>query len=330
MSPASAARPPLPAAGVGGILSALSPLPLIFAAIDVTGPLPPLWRIGIAAFASLFCILSALLLFKRPRAGTWFGGLWLTGGLAAAMPHLMHDPFSALLVSAATLGVAWTFADIRAMATVRARRTKRQRARQRARGAAVAVTALSGFFALLGSPHHPLALAALATSPMIAVVLWARWSWLRFTSVTGRIVIAIATPVVLAPLALSFFTDYTLTLALVVSLLMVVLLARPTSASERRENWWELLINHPARMLLSTFLALCILGTIILSIPGAATGAGISLVDAAFTSVSAVCVTGLIVVDTPNAFSLFGQAGILLLIQLGGLGIMTITTVALH
>ena len=330
MSPASAARPPLPAAGVEGVLAALSPMPLMFAAIDVTAPLPPLWRMIVAALASLFCIATAIWLFKKPRAGTWFGGLWLSGGLAAAMPHLMHDPFSALLISAATLGMAWTFADIRAMASVRARRTKRQRARQRARGAAVAVTALAGFFALLGSPHHPLALAALATAPMIAVGLWARWSWLRFTTVPGRIVIALATPTVFAALALSVYTDYTLTMALVIGLLIVALLPRPISALERREHWWELLINHPARMLLSTFLALCVLGTILLSIPGAATGGGISLVDAAFTSVSAVCVTGLIVVDTPNAFSLFGQAGILLLIQLGGLGIMTITTVALH
>jgi trk system potassium uptake protein TrkH len=53
-------------------------------------------------------------------------------------------------------------------------------------------------------------------------------------------------------------------------------------------------------------------------------------VDAAFTSVSAVCVTGLIVLDTPHDFTVFGQVLILLLIQLGGLGIMSIATVAMH
>jgi trk system potassium uptake protein TrkH len=52
--------------------------------------------------------------------------------------------------------------------------------------------------------------------------------------------------------------------------------------------------------------------------------------DAAFTAVSAACVTGLIVVDTPSAFTSFGQATLLLLIQVGGLGIMTFYTVALR
>ena len=52
--------------------------------------------------------------------------------------------------------------------------------------------------------------------------------------------------------------------------------------------------------------------------------------DAAFTSVSAVCVTGLIVLDTPNAFSGFGQLVLVLLIQVGGLGIMAFYTVALR
>ncbi len=52
--------------------------------------------------------------------------------------------------------------------------------------------------------------------------------------------------------------------------------------------------------------------------------------DAAFTAVSAVCVTGLTVLDTPRDFTLPGQACILLLIQCGGFGIMTISTVGLH
>ena len=51
------------------------------------------------------------------------------------------------------------------------------------------------------------------------------------------------------------------------------------------------------------------------------------VLDAFFTSTSAVCVTGLIVLDTPNDFSLFGQVVIMLLIQAGGLGYMTISTV---
>lgn len=88
--------------------------------------------------------------------------------------------------------------------------------------------------------------------------------------------------------------------------------------------------NHHARLLVFTFLALCLAGTILLSLPACATdGHRIPVVDAAFTSVSAVCVTGLIVRDTPNDFSRLGQVIILLLIQVGGLGIMTFATAAI-
>jgi len=96
-------------------------------------------------------------------------------------------------------------------------------------------------------------------------------------------------------------------------------------------SWMEPLVGHPARLLVTTFLVLCALGAILLATPWAsATGEGVAPLDAAFTSVSAVCVTGLIVLDTPVDFSGFGQACILLLIQVGGLGIMSISVVALH
>ena len=62
--------------------------------------------------------------------------------------------------------------------------------------------------------------------------------------------------------------------------------------------------------------------------PGATTK-GIGVVDALFTSASAVCVTGLAVVDTPSTFTLFGKTVILLLIQIGGIGIMVLSTLFL-
>ncbi|WP_456398982.1 TrkH family potassium uptake protein [Mesoaciditoga sp.] len=81
----------------------------------------------------------------------------------------------------------------------------------------------------------------------------------------------------------------------------------------------------PEYLLLLTFAALIFTGTLLLMLPFSTTH-GIKPVDALFTSTSAACVTGLIVVDTPHAFTLFGQLVILILIQIGGLGIMTLTT----
>ena len=70
------------------------------------------------------------------------------------------------------------------------------------------------------------------------------------------------------------------------------------------------------------------MGSLLLALPiSAAPGHDIALLDAFFTATSAICVTGLVVVDTPVAFSTFGHVVILLLIQAGGLGYMTISTV---
>ena len=82
-----------------------------------------------------------------------------------------------------------------------------------------------------------------------------------------------------------------------------------------------------ARTICIGFLALIIIGTLLLMLPFA-TGDGSwnSPIVALFTATSAVCVTGLAVVDTGTDFSFWGQLTILLLIQLGGLGYMTITT----
>lgn len=80
-----------------------------------------------------------------------------------------------------------------------------------------------------------------------------------------------------------------------------------------------------AKMLLLSFAVAIVIGTLLLSLP-MATVEGFpdtGLIDALFTATSATCVTGLIVVDTGTHFTLFGQAVILVLIQLGGLGIMT-------
>lgn len=82
---------------------------------------------------------------------------------------------------------------------------------------------------------------------------------------------------------------------------------------------------NPSQILLLGFTAIIGAGTILLKLP-ISTRHGISLVDALFTATSAVCVTGLIVKDTPLDFTLFGQMVILLLIQIGGLGYMTSTT----
>lgn len=85
---------------------------------------------------------------------------------------------------------------------------------------------------------------------------------------------------------------------------------------------------RPEALLVATFAALIGAGTALLSLPAAHAEAPVGLLDALFTATSAVCVTGLITVDTATAWSRFGQTVILILIQLGGLGIMTFGIIA--
>jgi len=83
----------------------------------------------------------------------------------------------------------------------------------------------------------------------------------------------------------------------------------------------------PPQLFVASFAVLIVLGTLGLKfLPGLYTGEPLNWLDALFTSTSAVCVTGLIVVDTATYFTVRGQAFLLLLIQLGGLGMLAFTS----
>lgn len=79
----------------------------------------------------------------------------------------------------------------------------------------------------------------------------------------------------------------------------------------------------PIRLIVISFILLIVMGTLLLMLPIASKGAPTAPVDAFFTATSATCVTGLAVYDTYTHWSIFGQGIILLLIQLGGLGLST-------
>lgn len=92
----------------------------------------------------------------------------------------------------------------------------------------------------------------------------------------------------------------------------------------------QLLWEQPARLVVLSFAGVIAVGTSLLMTPAASAGdETLGLLDALFTATSAVCVTGLIVVDTPVFFSFFGQLVILALIQTGAVGIIAFSMGAL-
>lgn len=84
---------------------------------------------------------------------------------------------------------------------------------------------------------------------------------------------------------------------------------------------------NPSAILVLGFAVIILIGTGLLSLPIATEdGKGLPFLDALFTATSATCVTGLVVVDTADTFTMFGELSILAMIQIGGLGFMTFTT----
>lgn len=104
-------------------------------------------------------------------------------------------------------------------------------------------------------------------------------------------------------------------------------LVKNFSIGDHRGGFLENFSTNPAVLVLISFFLAIFTGTLLLMLPIATVvGKTTSLVGALFTSTSATCVTGLIVYDTGTHFSQFGQLIILVLIQIGGLGIMTISS----
>ena len=81
----------------------------------------------------------------------------------------------------------------------------------------------------------------------------------------------------------------------------------------------------PGRLITAGFAAVILVGALLLCMPfSVRSGAEVSFIDALFTSTSAVCVTGLIAIDTADHFTAFGQGLVAVLIQIGGLGVSSV------
>lgn len=316
--------------GIEGVLTTLTALPFIFASAGVDGEHSVTWRMIAASIAALFCLAASMFLFRRTPLGKILGYLAIASCGLSGLPFLTTEPQIALLGGVAFIQAFYFLWEFRVQLHPSFINSAYNRSLQRARGAlwTVLPVAFSGFLFLDG-PGPGMGENAIAAAVLISQGLVAHWA-IRCQSRALAVTWAIVPIVSSAGLIFALQTGQAKLAAILLSMLTVLVLPRPRLQRVYHEHWWELFINHPARVLITTFLGLCLLGTVLLQIPWASSKGDITLVDAAFTSVSAVCVTGLTVLDTPNDFTLLGQCFILLLIQLGGFGIMTLSTVALH
>ena len=197
-----------------------------------------------------------------------------------------------------------------------------------AKGGAACAIALWVALAISESTYSTASLAASSCCFALATVL--SWSWIvRRSRERSRVALLPLFCWLLAvPAALGLLSRPTWALsAWAGGLGAAALLSRDDDSG----SGWAVVLEHPARLVVTTFAGLCAVGTLVLALPiSARSGHGIGVLDAMFTATSAACVTGLTVLDSGRVFSGFGQAVLLVLIQMGGLGIMTFYTLALR
>ncbi len=321
-----------------GLLATLAPAAVLPLGHFTDAPWAGEDAVGVVVLAAHLVAVGLLyagvgVLPDRPRAGRALAtaGIALVAGLCvAAVPRDPALGFTILLFAAGLLGVVWPAASEGARPSRRVGDVAphaRAAARIAAWGALPAwVLAVPGEWA-----SSPVSAAGAVLSLLVAGGFAARWAWI------ARRLGAPRTPLALAGVGLTGAGALLAPLVPVTGLALMgagppltLLATRCAPAPDARGaalTPLEALLSHPARALVATFLAICLGGALALSLPAAATR-HVSLVDALFTAVSATCVTGLAVLDTPNDLTRFGQAILLLLIQVGGLGILTFSTAA--
>jgi trk system potassium uptake protein TrkH len=315
-------------AAVKSSLLTLASLPLLFLSAEkdvfVYSPLQTT-----LVFVSITTLLWGIFhLFSHTKTSrfTIMGTLFLI--LFTSRPLIAENPLLALILSLAVLYGCLFIQNLHFFSYKKtfAPEEQHEAALQRARWALRSAFGLSALILfLLPETVYTLRLIVLGISIATAILYYLRW--VRIHNTRSAVYYGIAGSAALLITA-GFFTTHAPLIALAVSALLMKTLPRQEDLSPIRRFWWERLTANPPRTLVTTFSILCITGTLLLLLPGAARP-NISVIDALFTATSAVCVTGLIVLDTPADFTFLGQFFILLLIQLGGLGIMSITTMGI-
>ena len=314
--------------GVEGILLTVVAVPFVFSKVQLS-EITNLWQTVAAIFSSLICLISSWYILRKPDTGKLLAAIAATGCFAAVWPDIIRDPSNTLFAAVIYIFALYNLYNFNIHLYMSRDSDTVELGLQRTRWAALALIGMSIASFLIVRKPSAISEYALLIVAALAQLLSILWSIDQQSNFHKMFCIVLNS---LTLLTAFYLTDYGMAWlgTLVIGTTLLLFLPKSAFIDESQSDWWDVFIHHPGRVTLVTFFLLCVIGTFLLFLPGSAAAKPIALIDAAFTSVSAVCITGLIVLDTPNDFSFLGQAFILLLIQLGGLGIMTVTTVAMH
>jgi trk system potassium uptake protein len=319
----------LPQTGIRGAILTGIPLPFLFAFIPDPSNAYGEWRFIAAALAVVLLLLGVFYLVRAPIVGKVSGLSGCLLSYAAVFPALTVDPTSTLLVTVSIFWIGFTIIVYRAYPLNIPSDFAKTQLFQRTIWAMRTLIVFSILFQLMHYSNENGASIALGVSGVISLVLFSHWVW-KCKSGRSAYLHLISSTGLLVVLLVSYHYKHLGAGTFLIGTGIYFWITRKHDHPEGRIRWWDLLLDNPARVLLSTFLFLCFLGAFLLAQPIAAGPSPVSVLDACFTSVSAVCVTGLVVLDTPGDFSSVGKIFILMLIQLGGLGIMSIATLSLQ
>ncbi len=320
-----------------GVLAALAPVAML--PIELLEATDGIWTyapvgafvLGGQLLSSALLLGGALVLPTRTRTGRVLASIGLVLATLLTVTGLPKDPaFGFVLLLSVGGLLTWIWPSTKPRPAPPATRDDvAPLARASSRGAAwvglaawvVAVPTDGG----TGVSHGANAALVMAVGALFA----ARWAWIaRRLGAPGPRRVMLGVALTVAGLAVGWAEPLTGLTLMATGPVLTLLGTRCTpapTAPGRPVTAWEAVVSHPARALVATFMALGAVGAALLSLP-LATTRPISFVDALFTAVSATCVTGLAVLDTPNDLTFAGQVILLALIQVGGLGILTFST----
>lgn len=292
----------------------------------------PFLNEGVAVASALLWLLAGLTITRGTYAARSLATVALAGTTYLGAPILWHSPQLSLTLLLAITGFITLLWKVGSPLIELSQERLRPAYEGRAQGASWAAICLwLGW--TYADQQHSHADAWVVGWPLACCLVfglgWVRGHY-REQRLRGLIIVVTTLVGVVLALPLAHAPWSSVSVLLIPATTIGVALRHHPATDRRTIDWWEPFVGHPERLFVGTFALLCLAGTLLLALPQSASdGASIGVIDALFTATSAVCVTGLIVLDTPVDFSAFGQAVLLLLIQVGGLGIMTFSTAAL-
>ena len=322
-----------PYAATSGVLLAGTPVPFAIAAWAFGGVFTaPVWAVVTTIAAALALFVAGIGITSNVRTGRVLGSAGLIGLLALASPGLLGAPALTLVLSSALMVAIGSLWHLGAHVFV-PRLRRGQPLSGRVRSAAGVALCFWLVVAMSSDQASRDASMGVGASVLVAILIGMRWLLSSRSDKGPRTRVVAIGLLATAGLAVAMRDDlWSMVSAGTIYALLVAVFGAPNEGSHDADShWWSTLLDHPERMLVTSFATMAGIGTILLALPqSASSGSSIGGMDAGFTAVSAVCVTGLIVRDTAVELSSFGQATVLVLIQLGGLGIMTFSTAALR